>query len=414
MTLFGVIWMLIAFFLFFRDIKKLLVLTILGMVIQCSNVFLVGNQGIGPQVVTSTLFIIRTVVSKDGLKIKLTKRNALIKFSIVGLFVAVVLSTVANGLLSNKALSVLQLLIYVECFFCIAKVSELLTDEYVYKTVKRLTVFVIVLGIVQILITSNILPRLWLFSQIFFNEKRGDVYYYYNNYRRVTSTFMEPSYFSGFIVGAFYYFLDNIKKDKYNYIIVAISLAEIVFTFSSTAYVATFLVGILYILHSDKSVKTKTIYILMATFTLLIFFFGFYSVLDSVIISKGNTGSFITRTNLNARALHIFEQSPLLGTGYKTARASSIIYSIMAELGIVGLSFYLLLFLAMMKVIINKNKMTNRAVWGVLAVLIAQIISCPDLDLCTCWMWLYIFAMSDRNTKIAEANARLTNNCART
>ena len=62
MTIFGIIWILIAIRLFFiKDIKPMIVFTIIGMIMQCTNVIEFGKFACGPQLITSIIFIIKSI-----------------------------------------------------------------------------------------------------------------------------------------------------------------------------------------------------------------------------------------------------------------------------------------------------------------------------------------------------------------
>ena len=63
MTIAGLLWGAIALVLFFYpNIKYLLALTMVGMTLQCVNVVQISGQGIGPQIITSALFVARVIL----------------------------------------------------------------------------------------------------------------------------------------------------------------------------------------------------------------------------------------------------------------------------------------------------------------------------------------------------------------
>ena len=41
----------------------------------------------------------------------------------------------------------------------------------------------------------------------------------------------------------------------------------------------------------------------------------------------------------------------------------------------------------------HTNDLLAASKFGVLTTMVCQIIACPDLDLCTYWIWLYIFSL---------------------
>ena len=132
----------------------------------------------------------------------------------------------------------------------------------------------------------------------------------------------------------------------------------------------------------------------MAVLAFVVVYFTAYDLLDSVVFSKSESGSYFTRLNMNNSAIQMFKSSPVLGKGYKSIRGSSIIYSILGELGICGFLIYILFNLSIFLPIVSKNfyKLSELNVglrFSVMSACVCRIIACPDLDLCAYWFWLY-------------------------
>ena len=74
-TVFGIIWLSLMIYAFFRlKIKHFIFLTLFSMLFQCNNIFIIGTQGVGPQLVTSFCFIIKSYLGKyKHIQIRLTK-----------------------------------------------------------------------------------------------------------------------------------------------------------------------------------------------------------------------------------------------------------------------------------------------------------------------------------------------------
>ncbi len=393
-TLFGVLW-IVLIILCLPKIENMIVITTVAATIQCSNVVVLGGVGIGPQIITSIFFIIRTLTTKK-IKIKKNKQDWNIgKLSLL-LFGVVFVSSAYNGVVENIIARLLQLLIYILCAIMMYVVSYSVEEEDIYQIIRKIIIFMIVFGFVQILSTSGVLPRVWLLEQIFFNETGKHIYYYTKGgYSRVLGTFMEPSYFAGFAVGAFYYFLSLKEKRKNNWLIMGLLSLEIILTFASTAYGAIVIVGIIYILLSNEK-KFKLRMLFFAAIAFIAFYVLFYDVLDRVIFSKINIAndSYKIRHWANLAAYDLFKKSPIIGNGYKQSRASSVIYTILAENGIVGLAAYILL---NGSIIINgfmlklKKHMSSYhlgLLLALMATVVTQVLAVPDLDICTYWMWM--------------------------
>lgn len=418
-TLFGLVWLIITSWCFIKkDIKYMFSITLLFMAFQSCNVFYLGELGIGPGILTSLLFVIKTAIRSAG-KLHYYKKDRFLLILMYLLILFVFFSSAMNGTIRKQLMLIFQLLGYILCFTCINFVKRELDTETVYHTIRSILIFLSVVGLIQFLTTSGILPLRSVLEPLFYNDPSTDVVFHKSHYTRVMSTFMEPSYYAGISVGGFYYLLSLQTKWKKNAWLLLLLLIEIILTKSSTAYGAFFIVGILFFLFA-KNIGTswKITGIVVAGIGFCIVFFMFYDLLDAVIFSKDTTGSFSTRTRMNNRALQAFESSMLYGVGYKNCRGSSIVYSLLGELGIIGLSLYAVIN-ATIIVPTFKNKKglsavdhyTDAARFAVLSAFICQIIACPDLDLCTYWFWLYCFgSLSLPSQSVStKTSKRLTN-----
>ena len=405
MTIFGVIWIFVIAYCFQKKgIKYMFSATLFFMTFQCANVLYLGSSGIGPQVLTSICFIIKTIIYFDGEIACFKKdRSRLGSIALIALLAVILVSTVINKDLSGKWLSILQLSVYIVTFIFMKRAVKRIDNESLYRIIRTIIIFVIVVGIVQWLITMFLPSARFILKYIFYNDESKDVYFNFNDYfhnRRIYSTFMEPSYMSAFAVGAFYYLISFWNRIKEN-LLVIILLAVILFaSTSSTAYGAFAITGVVFIL-CTKEIEAKwkipiIAIALMATYFIYVFF---YSVLDEVIFSKALTGSGITRARWNYEAYAAFLTSPLIGIGYKATRGSSIIYSLLGQVGILGLVAFIVFNLdSVWRVLfrnIQKRTYTTRyyaVLYAVIASFISLVIACPDLDLCSYWFWLYLLA----------------------
>lgn len=398
MTIFGAIYIIILIFAFFTNIKFLFALTIFSSVLQCDNVFVIGSAGIGPQVITSFVFFIKVILIKKDKFLIINKKILLIEISAFLMLIISFISLIVNNKLENVIFRYLQLIIYFLCFIAMSKVSDLIDNKFVHKCIKYLSVFLIIVGFIQLMITTGLLPRFTLIKELLYNDNLSNVIYFTrDNYFRILSTYMEPSYYACFLVGAFYYFLIQVKRTKGEIVLTFFLFIQIILTFSSTAYIAFAVIGLVYFILT-KNWKKRLIMALLAVAGLLILYFGFYDVLDSVILSKAESGSANARFANDAKAIRIFNENKFIGVGYKTIRASSAITTILAEMGIIGLSCYSILNFFIVKDIfhadkknIDKQELGIRV--AILSVVVAQIVAVPDIDICAYWMWMNILAV---------------------
>lgn len=413
MTIFGLLWMiLILISMLMPNLNAMIFLTLLSSTIQCSNVIVMGGSGIGPQVITSAAFVIKMLIYKKNKKIKIRRDVLGIQLGVILIFAMVLISSCANNTLLTNSLRIMQLLTYILCFLVMYNAGESVDIEFVYKTIRKMTIFLLVIGIVQISITTGILPRFSIIQMILYNDNLSDaIYFTRNNYFRILSTYMEPSYYAGFLVGAFYYFLSYKEKRQENLFLLACILLEIIFTFSSTAYGAFALIGIIFFA-SSKEGKLKVFILVGGILGIFVMYFGFYDILDNVIFSKMASGSGVARYYWNVAAQKVFKSSPIYGTGYKTSRASSLFYTLLAEMGILGFMAYIFTNLHIILSIFSKKRrqrLTKEYIGiclAVLSVVVCQMIAVPDLDICTYWMWMNFLALiySANKRKILEEN----------
>lgn len=399
MTVFGFIWISILIIAMFYNIKYLFLLTILSSVFQCNNVLVIGNSGIGPQVITSIVFIFRVLMlRKHNLKIKIYKNFLPLEIACISLLFVALISLIVNNNLNENILRYFQLVVYVLCFIAMSKIASCIEEDFIYKCIRNISIFLVCVGFLQLLITTGIFPRLGIINTLLYNDTLTDVMYFTrDNYFRILSTYMEPSYYACFLVGAFYYFILTGKKTKGIYILIFLLFLQIILSFSSTAYLSFVVVGLVYFTR-EKNLKVKLMVIIVSIITIAILYFGFYDVLDNVIFSKSQSGSANARFAEDARALKIFDANKIIGVGYKTARASSAINTVLAEMGIIGFLNYIFVNFIVIKEIFKSEKkdisLQELGIrFAILGVFIAQIIAVPDIDICAYWMWMNILAV---------------------
>lgn len=403
MTIAGIIWITIVLCCFLSNrIQPMLFITLLFMTFQACNVLVIGGQGVGPGVLTAIVFIIY-VLMHGRLRIRrICKQKSTFTCALILLAIPIISSTV-NGKFSSSALVILQLMSYVGCMFAIQWSIEDLSGTELYSTIRDLIVFHCIFAIIQVLTTMEILPLRPLLNILFFNDHSQNVVFHWHAYNRMMSTFMEPSYFASFIVGAFYFLLGHRSKWKSNCFLILTVFIEIILTQSSTAYGAFIIVGMLFVACSKElSIKQKIEIISIGLIGLVVLYVGFYSVLDKVIFSKSETASYRQRERFNTRAWDAFTSSILLGVGYKQTRGSSIIPSILGQTGILGLLSYALF---NMSFLIgrryddqNGTELYSSVKFAILSAVATQLIACPDLDLCSYWVWAIIVSTAVKAT----------------
>ena len=325
-----------------------------------------------------------------------------------------------NGILTSSVVKILQLVAYIICYLCMRRSLLGFKDEDIYSIVRKVIAFVVFFALMQWIITMWLPVMKPVFKPIFYNDDSMNVYFNwsdFNHNKRIYAMFMEPSYLACFLVGGFYYLFSFKNKWKQNFFLMTTILFEIIISRSSTAYGAFALVGMIFVLQSKQISRIwKLMISAAAILCACVLYFGFYSLLDEVIISKAASGSGITRARWNMEAFDAYLSSPIYGVGYKNIRGSSIFFSLLGELGILGLATYILFIgLTCQKAFFTKKRSVVEnvgyygAIYAVISAVICQFIACPDLDMCSLWLLLYIsaiyegkYALSLRRKKYAK------------
>ena len=413
MTIFGIIWILIAIRLFFiKDIKPMILFTIIGMIMQCTNVIEFGKFACGPQLITSIIFIIKSI----KYRVNDFKLNTFYKAYLIFLVYIVINMIVVNQNLNvNNFVSFMMIAIYFLAAIRMQVVCMTINKENFKKIIDVLTIIILIFGLYQLIIMIFNLERNNIIGTLFYNDlsKKSVIAYYTTEQVRFYSTFMEPSYLSGLLVGLFYYYLNLDTKTKKDYILIILLFISIILTFSTTAYLLIACVFVLIFIRNidrikkSKLLKNKKFYLMSIPITIIVLYLVLKSnVLDEVIFNKMSTGSGVTRNNWNKYAIEQFKTSPIFGVGFNSLRASSIMCDVLAELGLLGIIIYINPFIYLAK---NYFKSKNNNVYNALTVMIiimlgSQIIACPDLNLCSFWLVTYLYSLSIFDNKEGEKN----------
>lgn len=392
-TIFGIVWLVICFFICIsKSYKYLLLITLFSMVLQSTNVLYIFDTGVGPQTITCLIFILWSYFLFKG-KNKLKSKN-IINALLIAFLISIFASLLFNGVSEfSSYLKFIQVLIYVITAIRMYKLKHFINNYTLNRCLVVLTWFVLIFGIVQIGVTTGFLPRLSLLEILFYNDKSENVYYHYDNYFRVCSTFMEPSYCSCFLVGMFSYIICNQRISKKNVVMLLLILIEVALSFSTTGYISLFLSIILIYIFKCNKKNMRIIMPILLICSIIVFVF-FRETLDTVIFSKLNSGSYDSRKYWNLNALEDFKNSIIWGVGFKQTRASTIVLSLLGQIGIFGFTFYVLIFVTLLfHTIMYRRTIKCGASMAIISVMLCQIIACPDIDLSVFWLFIYIYSM---------------------
>lgn len=398
-TLFGFIWLfLLGYNICKKNVAKIVFLTLFSMIFQCNDVFIISSMGIGSQTITSFIFIIFSFfISKYSLKIE--KKVVFFIFPWLLLLLIIIVTSVINLTLTKNLFRILQIFIYIVCFIRLFNISRIYEIK-LNKMIRTIFWFVVIIGIFQYLMSIGILPKFWIAKSLLFNEQNNPVVFFYNsNVKRVFSTFMEASYCAPVLVGGFYYVLYekfNNNSKKYDNLLIIILLIEIYLTLSATAYLIFVAVGAftcLLLTNNKKSFIFKALFLMACLLGIIILHNEVISKIETKLLS----GSGVARNGWNIVALRKFNTNKIIGVGYKNSRASSLIFTILSEMGLVGFGVYFFAIFTIFKSILNIEFFkiyVRKYLILIISALLAQIISCPDLDFCVFWLFNYLIAIA--------------------
>ena len=394
-TVFGILWIIISlYFIFFKGIKEAIFITLLSMIFQCNNIMSFGGMNIGVQSFTAAIACIRflpRIINK-------AKGNnfSAFAYSILLLLFVIALSLVNNHLFFAKLIPFIMIFVYgiVTLFIWQNRNVALIDSEWIRSSLEKIIVIVLALGALQFLCITGVLPIRPLLQTFIFNDiNNTDVIFHSKPHAYcLYASFMEPSYCGQFFVAAFCVIALKPTLKLKDIVLFASILLEILLTQSSTAYGALVVSIMLmtFVRSKKKVIKTMMPVLIIAATVMFLFF---HDVLDAVIFMKSSSSSFRVRTNLNTEAMMNFKANPLLGVGYGNSRASSIVHTILGEMGMIGIVGFANLVMSNMKIAFSKNDNSYLAM-SIFSIFVCQIIACPDLNSSILWMFIMALACS--------------------
>ena len=241
---------------------------------------------------------------------------------------------------------------------------------------------------------------------------------------RLRGTFQEPSMVSPFLVGIFIYKLSQLRKRLRSYLNVIMIFSLLFLTASTTAYISFIIMLAIYLLlnlpviYQNKSfyirkqnAKTFIIALFLTISTLLILgiLFGFeiiFFYISEFIFKKTETSSFFSRTQADIHSLQLFLDTFFIGVGMGSHRGSSLIFNLLATVGIMGTTLFLIFIYYFLKYSYRVLKNTEFFPYFYLlpSVLVSMNISIPDLTFPTFWQFLYITVLAIKIVEYKEMN----------
>lgn len=241
---------------------------------------------------------------------------------------------------------------------------------------------------------------------------------------RLRGTFQEPSMVSPFLIGIFMYKLAQLRKTLRSILSVIIIFILLFLTASTTAYISFAIMFAIYLIlnlpfkYKDKSffIHKRKAKIVIAALFLIIFAslifgigFGFDRTLFYIftfILKKPETSSFYSRTEADIHSLQLFLDTFFIGVGMGSHRGSSLIFNLLAIVGIVGTTLFFMFIYAFLKYSYKVLKNTDYFPYFYLlpSILVPMSISIPDLTFPTFWQFLYITVLAVKIVEYKKMN----------
>lgn len=394
-TVFGILWIVLIVLAFkSKNIIYMINITLFSMLFQCCNVFEVGDIGVGPQIITSFSLIVKFKSFKSNITEKQYYYPIYIYFLLI---IYILIQSILVGQFNSTFLKTLQLLVYLYCAYTLTKVSLYIDENNFIRLLIGIVWFLSIFSIVQYFATIGLIPRKIL-EPFFFNEIGDNVYFHHpERYQRLLGTFLEPSFCAPVIAGMIIFVVNFRNSIKYSKILLVLLFMELLLTRSSTGFLSFFIGIIIYFIFINKKIKVSYVFILIVV---IVLFYNYFKngILNEVIFDKMNSNSGKYRMLQDESALELFFENKFWGIGLSQIRSSSMIFTLLAGLGILGLFIYICFFLSILfQIMLNKNEFRLLSLLFVFILCISQFISVPDLQWCGFWLAMYIYALSPSN-----------------
>ena len=301
-TFFGCVWILFVFFAFFvTDIRFMILITLFSMVLQCNSVVILGSSSIGVQAFTVFVALIRIMLLP---KCEKGIRHKSLPFFLMLMLIYILINTIeTHNLLKDNWISVLIISVYI--LFAITlfykKISLHIDEQWIENAIDSIAIVVIAIGFLQYFAVAGasfIRPFLTTFV---FNEitNMNVIFHGKPTYLAMYSTFMEPSYFSAFMVGMFSVISMRNKVSLKNVVLLLFIALSVLLSRSSTGYAGLAIVFAIQLVRFYGKKRIVRVLLPMAFFCVLFLLLFNYDLLDKVLFSKNTSSSYVVRSRWN-------------------------------------------------------------------------------------------------------------------
>ncbi len=407
-TVIGIAFVSLALYCFFQRPSWLFGVLIVASLFEASSAFNGGGRGVQPYYVVALLVVLRAFLDRkrrfDGAP-SFNGRSALLVFALIGVGSALVLPVVfagvpvyspslglEEGFALRPPLSLSQsnfaqaayLLLQVLVVWAAAALSPF------SRSTRKFYVFTFYL-LVSVIFLQLSCRGLGL--QFPYKMLQNNPGYYMEDIStdlRPPGTFAEPSMaglaLTMFLVG----FLSEYLAGEGSRWRVLVALAAVGVVSSSSSVIATVIVGAAMFVVSGKNgigssrprhQLSKILFIVIVAVAL-----GLSPLKDTLIsqtVGKGDTDSFAKRLTADVYALDLAASTHWIGVGLGSNRPSSLLASLLSNLGALGSACFFILFILLLS---NAKGNARWVRWSAAAVIADMIIGVPDITTVSLWV----------------------------
>ncbi|CAI0922229.1 hypothetical protein D3C81_19960 [compost metagenome] len=419
LTIFGIIWCSLTLLFIFFPPKYLYVLMLTSCVFQAASVFSFGSLWITPFFFTQILFLIKLspYVLANGFSINISK--------VTFLFIVLVIFSI---LITMSAPSI---------FSGTRVVSSAFSFEINYATngkplrfsmsnISQLCLFII--NVTTLLVTYRFAPKIIDFNQLYISyylsififtffslwwlvsRETLPVDFLYSNggysitalaENRLASTYSEPSSAGAFIASSLAPLL--FARRKFGILVLGIGMLFLLTLNRSSTAILTAITSffLFFILRGTNSQRVLISLCLLVIISSIVFIL-FGDTLISLYDHKMTSDSGIIRSWSNYLSLSALSDSYFLGLGLGSNRASSLLLTILTNLGVVGFVLFAVVVYVLTKPLFKNRSEPNALFFLTLffGFILGAFFSVPDISSPSLWMFLiYIASASSLTSK---------------
>jgi len=421
LTLFGIVWCsLVLLFIFFPP-KYLYVLMLTSCVFQAASVFSFGSLWITPFFFTQILFLLKMspYVLANGISINISKVSFIfIMLVIFSIFITMTAPSLFSGTrvvssafsfevnyaTNGKPLRFSMSNISQICLFIINVTTLLVIYRFAPKIINfnqlylsyYLSITIFALFSFWWLVSKDTLPVDFLYSN-------GGYSITALAESRLASTYSEPSSAGAFIASSLAPLL--FVRRKFGVIVLGVGMLFLLTLNRSSTAILTAVTSFLlfFILRGTNSQRVLVSLCLLIILSSIIFII-FGDTLISLYDNKMSSDSGMIRSWSNYLSLSSLYDSYFLGLGLGSNRASSLLLTILTNVGVIGFILFAAVIHFLMKPLF-KNRHEPNALFFLtlfLGFILGAFFSVPDISSPS--LWMFLIYVSSASSLISETD----------